>query len=283
MSSFLPVGLGWQPDLPDPRDWTLESEEVIELLEPLPASDSPPDRVDWREYCGPVANQGELHTSPAHACVGLLQYFERRALGRNIEPSALFVHAAAQRLLKQRAECSGQLRATWKAIALLGVASEHDWPYQPERLHTEPDAFSFAAARRFESLNYVRLDARSQAGDQTLAIVRSMLAAGFPSVLGFPVCTSVSREPEISFPTVFDQTRGGHSVVAVGYDNKRRLRSHKGALLVRNSWGEEWGDGGYGWLPYQYVREQLAVDFWTLVRPQWLESGEFQRPHNFPA
>ena len=283
MSSFLPLGLGWQPDLPDPRDWTLQLEEVLELLEPLSPADSLPDRVDWREYCAPVANQGELPTSAAHACVGLLQYFEKRALGRSLEPSRLFVHMATQRLLKQRADCSGQLRATWKAIARVGVPSEQDWPYEPSRLKAEPDGFTFATAQRLESLNYVRLDARSQSGDQTLSIVRSMLAAGFPSVLGFPVFDSISREPEISFPTVFDQTKGGHAVVAVGYDNRRRFRSHKGALLVRNSWGEEWGDGGYGWLPYQYVREQLAVDFWTLLRPRWLESGEFQRPHNVLA
>jgi C1A family cysteine protease len=64
----------------------------------------------------------------------------------------------------------------------------------------------------------------------------------------------------------------------VGYDDKLRIRSDKGALLVRNSWGADWGDGGYGWLPYEYVRQQLAVDFWTLLKPSWLKSGEFESP-----
>jgi len=278
MSSFLPLGLGWHRDLPDPRDWTIEREEVVELFESLPPGDSAPDRVDWREYCGPAEHQGDLPTGAAHACVGLLQYFEKRARGREMEPSRLFVHMAAQRLLQQQGGCGGYLRATWKAIALLGVPSEFDWPYEPSRLVAQPDAFTFAAAQRFEELNYTRLDARGQTGDETLENIRSFLAAGFPSVLGFPVCSSITREPEIAFPTVFDQTRGGQAVLAVGYDNKRRLRSHRGALLIKNSWGEDWGDGGYGWLPYQYVREALAVDFWTLVRPTWLASGEFQRP-----
>ena len=67
------------------------------------------------------------------------------------------------------------------------------------------------------------------------------------------------------------------AVVAAGYDD-RRLRGTRGALLIRNSWSSEWGDAGYGWLPYAYVEECLANSFWTLVSAEWLGSGEFQRP-----
>ena len=45
-----------------------------------------------------------------------------------------------------------------------------------------------------------------------------------------------------------------------------------------NSWGTEWGNHGYGWLPYDYVRTHLAGDFWTIMSPEWLDSGEFWRP-----
>jgi C1A family cysteine protease len=54
------------------------------------------------------------------------------------------------------------------------------------------------------------------------------------------------------------------------------IRSTRGALLIRSSWRTEWEDGGYGWLPEAYVKEQLAVDFWTFVKPEWVESGEFE-------
>jgi C1A family cysteine protease len=67
-------------------------------------------------------------------------------------------------------------------------------------------------------------------------------------------------------------------VVAVGYDDSRRIRSDKGALLVRNSWGPDWGEAGYGWLPYSYVKRRLAMDFWTVLKPAWLRSGEFELP-----
>lgn len=48
--------------------------------------------------------------------------------------------------------------------------------------------------------------------------------------------------------------------------------------LISPFWGEAWGESGYGWLPYAYVTAGLAIDFWTLVWPEWLASGEFQRP-----
>ena len=87
----------------------------------------------------------------------------------------------------------------------------------------------------------------------------------------------------IPFPSKGDKVSGGHAVMAVGYDDKKRITGRSkgakpttGAILIRNSWGEDWGgNGGYLWLPYDYILEGLADDWWALIKNAWIATGEF--------
>jgi C1A family cysteine protease len=104
------------------------------------------------------------------------------------------------------------------------------------------------------------------------------LAAGFVCVLGFPLSNATVERGEIPFPTFSDSIRDGQAAAVVGYDDNRRIRSDKGALSILGGRGPDWGDGGYGWLPYAFVRQRLAVDLWTVMKRDWLRSGEFLSP-----
>jgi C1A family cysteine protease len=129
----------------------------------------------------------------------------------------------------------------------------------------------------YSGIRYVRLDGRNATGRETLQTVKALLRAGFPSCFGLSVPSSLTVDGQIPYRPTFDSPLGGQAMVAVGYDD-RWLRGSRGALLVRSSWGQGWGDDGYGWLPYAYVEERLAVDFFTLLNPAWIASGEFESP-----
>jgi C1A family cysteine protease len=181
-----------------------------------------------------------------------------------------------RQLLHWTGDAGAGLRMTVKAMIRFGIPPEQHWPYDAARLDREPDPFLFSFVKDVESIRYLRLDPRGTSAPEALENVKAFLAAGFPSIFGFPVFSSLSGEQDIPFPTVFDFLRGGQAAIAIGYDDARLIRSTRGALLIRNSWGTGWGDGGYGWLPDACVKEELAADFWTFLKPEWLDSGEFE-------
>jgi C1A family cysteine protease len=37
----------------------------------------------------------------------------------------------------------------------------------------------------------------------------------------------------------------------------------------------ECGDKGYGWMPYDYILNNLALDFWSLLGMDWVDSKQF--------
>lgn len=272
-------GIGWHRDAPDHRDYTLRHETIFAATSRLAALDGQrPDHVDWRGYCAPIEDQRPFAAGSAHACIGLLQYFERRAHGRQIRPSRLFVYKNARRLLRWTGDSGAPLRATLKAIRRFGLPPETLWSYADDNLDREPGAFAYSFGQETADISYVRIDARNVPGPAVLESACALLAGGFCFVLGFPLSCPGDLSPMLPYPTLLDSSQDGQAVLAVGYDDRLRIRSDKGALLVRNSWGADWGDAGYGWLPYSFVREGLAADLWTVVRPDWLASGQFRRP-----
>ena len=99
-------------------------------------------------------------------------------------------------------------------------------------------------------------------------------------MFGFSVYSSMPAigegKGEIPYPRPGDRLEGGHAVVAIGYDDGKTIGKEKGALRIRNSWGTAWGDAGYGWLPYAYVENGLAVDFWSLVEAGFVDTELFR-------
>lgn len=277
------LGLGWQPDLPDLRDYTSQAGKIQAMLaksKPLKAvAKALPAKTDLRGWCSPIENQGSIGACTAHAGVGLMEYFERRSTGKHIDASRLFLYKVTRNLLGWTGDDGAYLRDTMKAMVLFGVPPEKHWPYRVTHFNDEPTAFLYSFAQNYQAIKYYRLDPPGTAPDQRLRMIRQYLAAGLPSMFGFSVYSSIPALGEggdIPFPREGDSLDGGHAVVAVGYDDARKIGKSKGALLIRNSWGTGWGENGYGWLPYDYVLSGLADDFWSLVKQEYVDTDWFK-------
>ncbi|MCU0558769.1 MAG: hypothetical protein MUD16_01060 [Desulfobacterales bacterium] len=277
-------GMGWERDLPDFRDLTSNSPQIQSIRDQSKklkrtSKKTLPSAVDLREWCSPVEDQGTLGSCTANAGVGLLEYYQRRAFGKHLDGSRLFLYKASRNLLGWTGDQGAYLRSTMKAMALFGVPPEDYYPYQISEFDNEPPAFCYAFALSYKAIQYYRLDPSGQGTQKTLDLLKQNLAAGLPAMFGFTVYSSIpgigDKKGEIPFPKRGDRVEGGHAVVAVGYADGKKIGNETGAVLIRNSWGPEWGDNGYGWLPYAYLTSGLAVDLWTLIQSEFVDTELF--------
>ncbi len=297
------VGMGWRPDLPDFRDFHPEHDEVLARHKRLDQKDSIktmsmkigvaappaalPAAVDLRAWCSPIENQLTIGSCTAHAGVGLVEYFERRASGIHIDASRLFLYKVTRDLLHWTGDTGAYLRTTMEAMVLFGVPPEEYWIYDISQYDVEPAAFLYAFGQSYQTIQYFRFDPPGTPRATLLNTIKTYLAAGIPSMFGFTVYNSISQAKttgKIPFPTAGDGIAGGHAVDAVGYDDALKIKNANlggvettGALLIRNSWGPTWGPlGGYLWLPYDYVLRGLAIDWWALLKNDWVNTGIFK-------
>ena len=295
--------MGWMPDYPDFRDHTVDHDAVSPRLKNLGQKDSItkmlaktgatakttvalPVTADLRPWCSPIEDQGSLGSCTANAGVGIVEYFERRAFGTHVDASRLFLYKTTRNMMHWTGDTGAFLRSTMGALVLFGVPPEEYWPYVIADFEKEPSAFCYAFAQNFQSISYFRLDPPGIDRRVLLARIKTNLAAGLPSMFGFTVYSSYTQASGtgmIPFPTPGERTVGGHAVVAVGFDDNLQIQNinagadaTKGALLIRNSWGTGWGNSGYGWLPYDYVLRGLAVDWWSLLKNEWINTGMFK-------
>lgn len=293
---------GWRRDLPDFRDYTVNHNQLSTRIKALgnqkPIRDilkktgvdksvqkKLPNKVNLTKWCSPIEHQGDIGSCTAHAGVGILEYFEKRSFGKIIDASRMFLYKTTRNLMKETGDCGGFLRHTMGAMALFGLPPEEYWPYLEDQYDEEPPAFCYSYAQNYQSIQYYRHDPSDTSRKCVLESVKTHLSAGLPSMFGFTVYSSYIQADDngmIPYPTKSERIAGGHAVVAVGYDDNLKIKNDNpggiettGAFLIRNSWGKEWGNNGYGYLPYEYLLKGVADEWWSLIKSEWIESGEF--------
>ncbi len=270
---------GWQRDLPDYRDFNPAHNKIAPLFSKSKAVKSPKaakSKVDLAAWCSPIENQESIGSCTAHAGVGLIEYYERRAFGDHVNASRLFLYKVTRKLLHWTGDTGAWLRTTMKAMVLFGVPPEEYYPYDISKYDDEPSAFCYAYGQSYNAIQYFRLDGPGVTTTQLLKRVKNFLAAGYPSMFGFTVYNFGNEKGEFEFPGSSDPVQGGHAVIAIGYDDNRKIGKEKGAIRIRNSWGTDWGENGYGWIPYAYIESGLAVDFWSLFKKEYVLTRKFE-------
>lgn len=239
----------WRPDCPDCRDLIHTPEKKLSV----------PDKVDLRGGFAPCYDQGSLGSCTANAIGSLVQYCRKKQEEQAFMPSRLFIYWN-ERSMERTVEydAGARIRDGMKVINKFGVCPEVAWPYDTKRFTQKPSDQAFKQALDCQSVKYARVNRADW-----MSIVHT-LANGNPIVFGFTVYESfesdaVAKTGMVPMPDPSEKALGGHAVALVGYDRTKKL------FIVRNSWGPKWGDGGYCYMPWDYItRSNLSSDFWTL-------------------
>lgn len=192
--------------------------------------------IDLRPGFIAVRDQGPRPTCLAHAASSAHE--RARAVMDSLSPEYLHFFATGG---SPSRGCT--MDASAKALADEGQPAEADCPY----LATAPAAASRPPAR----VQVFRRASESKGRD--VADIEAAIRAHQAPVLGISLPESFFRPkaPWVISPT--GRMRGLHAVAGAG------LGRHKGqrVVLIRNSWGPSWGEGGYAWLDEAFVAQHL--------------------------
>jgi C1A family cysteine protease len=142
---------GWQPDLPDHRDLTYAAPAA--LVRRLP------NKVDLRNSCPPVYDQGQLGSCTGNAIAAAFE-FELMKQGKAMPftPSRLFIYYN-ERVIEHtvNTDAGAQIRDGIKSVHKQGVCPENMLPYHVSQFAKKPNPACYAAALKNLVLSYHRV------------------------------------------------------------------------------------------------------------------------------
>jgi C1A family cysteine protease len=225
--------------------------ETIKPYEPKNSNNILPKIIDLRPYLTPVEDQLQIASCTANAIVGAYEYLIKRGTDKTKDLSRLFVYYNARtRNGNGNVEDTGSsAQSCIESMIEHGVCLEETWKYVAEIVNIKPNDAAYQ-----ESQKYKVFDARFFPDD--FEIMKQCLAEGLPFAFSFIIFKSfhkASYKGIVPLPEdddLISETHGSHAMLCVGYSDE------DSCFIVRNSWGSNWGDKGYCYIPYDYFRQK---------------------------
>ncbi len=222
---------------------------------------SMPSKFSLDEYIDKPYNQG--HIGSCTACtaaqsINVIVNQHQSESERNFSPSRMFIYDNSRRWdgVSLDEDSGSSNYSTCLAINEYKVCDESLWPYEEQNYRKPAPAIAYNDASKYDRFSFCKVDDSLEAFKHALltgtlvnigvGVWESFVEAGMNGKRGIVPMPDIASERQV----------GGHSIPICGYDDDKEL------LKFINHWGTGWGDGGYGYLPYEYVfNSDIAADF----------------------
>lgn len=208
----------------------------------VPQLDKLPSQVDLRKQFTPIKDQQNLGACSAFALVSIYEYILKKNGHNNTCLSELFSYQNARIRQGKNAE-DGEGTSLYDNVMGMGekgICLNEIFPYVPDiNLMPNESAYDDAQKRKItKALNVER----------NISHIKSAISQGYPVAISLSLYESFKSEKSGFVPHPGNEEFVGyHAMVVCGYSDKDKI------FIVRNSWGEKFGDKGYCYIPYSYI------------------------------
>jgi C1A family cysteine protease len=247
-----PKANGYRPDPYDPRD--LHFEQLQTKLGTVSSAGE-----DLRNFCSTVEDQRATSSCVTNAAVGALEILQAVQGDPAVDLARLFVYYNARVVINETTKDDGcHIRHAMASLSSMGVCPEDVWPFDDAKITVRPSwkAYKTSYVHRFEG--YYRIDGT---GEERIQKIEAALSAKHPVEFGVEIYKSFSYCTG-PVPANAGIKRGRHAMLIVGFDRGSRT------FIIRNSWGTNWGDGGYFYAPYSWLDQNSCKDVWVATKVQ---------------
>lgn len=249
--SFTNRVLNFKPQQKDSRDYIYQNNNEVELKVNHYLTDVP------MKTC-PILDQGSLGSCLANAIYALMYITSNGKINSSRLYNYLCYRASDNDSLTE--DTGGTVRGGMKAIKNYGLCDEKLWPYINilDKFQQLPPRTCFINTYNIKNFVYNFIP-------QNITSIKNSLASGKPILVGIVVYdsfynNSANKYGLIPYPnTINESVLGGHAILLIGYDDKTET------IKFQNSWGINWGNKGYGFIPYKYILDyNLTFDLCTV-------------------
>ena len=235
--------------------------------------------IDLRQNFNAVKNQGQQGSCLAFSLTSIYEYIinvnqaRERAKSKSgeIDLSESFLYYIARDVDKTgdvsvNTDTGSRFLPAMQALKNYGISLEKFWPYNENTFNNKPndEAYKDALNRRLiKALNVNR----------NVEEIKSALSDGYPVAISLNLFKSfsTSKDGYVSLPTEEEiaeslsedntnkDKHSRHALVITGFSDNLQM------FVVRNSWGAEWGENGYCYIPYSYVGNEKLCNFSCII------------------